>query len=122
MAYVTFTTADACKSYFEKYPNGIDFKHQGKRHTAFVGIGKEVDVVSSMLQAYLECGASRVVRAIGADEDWGMRALYVLAEGKHKNRKVESIVDSYRNQVRLAHTLTYHANLVPGPIHRLPLR
>ncbi len=100
-AYVTFVTADACDVFFNAHPNGIVFKNPKTRrsHAVYVDRGHEVDVVSSVLQAYLDCEASRVVRATGAEEDWGMGALYKLAEAK--NRKVETIIDTYRDKVYL---------------------
>lgn len=99
-AYVTFTTGDACDAFYDRYPNGIAFKNEGKSYTAFVDKAKEVDVVSGMLQGHLDCGATRCVRAVNVDEDWGMRALHRLAEGVKKNRKVEKIIDSFANGVR----------------------
>lgn len=100
-AYVIFVNADVCDAFFNAHPNGIVFKNPKTRrnHVVYVDKNPDVDVVSSVLQAYLDCQASRVVRATGADEDWGMRALYKLAESK--NRKVEKIVDTYRDQVSL---------------------
>ncbi|ERF71606.1 hypothetical protein EPUS_00595 [Endocarpon pusillum Z07020] len=99
-AYVTFVDADACDAFFDAHPNGLVFKNPKTRrnHVVYVAKGQDVDVVSSVLRAYLDCQASRVVRATGADEDWGMGALYKLAESK--NRKVETIVDTYRDKVR----------------------
>lgn len=75
------------------------FKNKGRSHTVFVNKCKDVDVISGMLQAYIDCGATRCVRAIGADEDWGMGALKKLAEGKSRQGKVENITDVYRNGV-----------------------
>ncbi len=97
--YVIFVDPDACDAFFNAHPTGIVFKNPKTRrnHVVYVNKGQDVDVVSSVLRAYLDCQASRVVRATGADEDWGMRALYKLAESK--NRKVEKIVDTYRDQV-----------------------
>lgn len=99
-AYVTFASGDACDKFYEKHPNGIDFKHEGKSYTSFVDRSKDVDVISGMLQGYLDCGATRCVRAVNVDEDWGMRALHRVAEGQKKSRKVEKIIDSFRNGVR----------------------
>lgn len=100
-AFITFVDADACDAFFNAHPNGVSFRNPKTRRNQVVYVekGQEVDVLSSILQAYLDCQASRVVRATGADEDWGMRALYKLAEAK--NRKVETIVDTYRDQVCL---------------------
>jgi hypothetical protein len=99
VAYVRFTSGDACDTYCAKYPNGLVFKYRGRSHTLFVDKCKDVDVISGMLQGYIDCGASRCVRAIGADEDWGMGALKKLAEGKSRKGKVENITDVYRNGV-----------------------
>ena len=99
VAHVTFTSADACDAFCNKYANGLTFRHDGRSHTVFVDKGKDVDVISSKVQNYMDCGASRCVRAIGVDEDWGMRALYKLAEGKRRKGKVESVTDVYRNEV-----------------------
>jgi hypothetical protein len=98
-AWVLFVSADACDAFFTAHPNGVVFKNPKtcRNHVVYIDKGGEVDVVSSVLQAYLDCQASRVVRAVGVDEDWGMRALYKLAEAK--NRKVEKIVDTYREKV-----------------------
>ena len=96
-ATVLFTEADAAQKYYDKYPNGVDFKYWDRKCAALVEIGKDVDVLSSLLRGHLEAGASRIVRATGADEDWGMRALLKLAESK--NRKVEGIADYLRDEV-----------------------
>ena len=99
-AYVLLTSGQAAKEYYDQYPNGIQFKYKDRLHTVFVDMGKEVDIISSVMANYLACGASRAVRASGANEDWGMRALYKVAEGQSKTRrKVESIVDIYKNEV-----------------------
>lgn len=100
-AFVTFVTADACDAFFDAHPNGLVFKNPKtcRNHIVYIDKGQEVDVVSGILQAYLDCQASRVVRVTGADEDWGMRALYKLAESQ--SRKVETIVDKYRDRVSL---------------------
>jgi hypothetical protein len=51
------------------------------------------------MKGYLEVGATRVVRATGADEDWMPRALRKMAEGR--GRKLEAIADLYQNDVSL---------------------
>jgi hypothetical protein len=98
-ARVTFATGDAADDYYATYPNGIDFRFLGKKYTAFVDKGKDVDVISGVMRGYLESGASRVVRVLGADEDWGMQALKKTAE--EKGRQVEAIVDTSHGEVSL---------------------
>lgn len=96
-ARVTFATGDSAEAYYAKYPNGIAFKFRGKKYTVFVDLGKEVDVISGLMRGYLESGASRVIRVMGAEEDWGIMALEKIASGK--GRKVEAVMDTYREKV-----------------------
>jgi hypothetical protein len=100
-AFVTFTSADACDRYYDKYPNGLDVRHQGKKWPVLVHKKDGVDVVSGMLQGYLDCGASRVVKVSNADDDWGIVALNKLAKGKDDARQVEAVLDAYHNEVSL---------------------
>lgn len=101
-AKVIFTDGDAADTYYDKYPNGLDFRYQGKRYTAFVNKGQDVDVISGLMRGYLESGATRVVRAVGAEEDWGILALNKIASGNR--RQVETVVDIYRGEVSDAST------------------
>jgi hypothetical protein len=102
-AYVTLTSGDACDDYFNRYPNGIEFGFSGKKYVAFVERGETVDVMSGMMQGYLDCAASRVVKVSGVDDDWGIVALNKMAEGKNQIRQVESIIDTYHNRVSLTY-------------------
>jgi hypothetical protein len=103
VAYVRFTSGDACDKYCENYRNGLTLRYRGRLYTICVDKCTEVDIISGMLQGYIDCGASRCVRAIGADEDWSMGALRKLAEGKSRKGKVENITDVYRNGVSWCH-------------------
>lgn len=98
-ASVTFTSGDACEKYFHAYPNGIGIRHRGKKYDVLVEKGESIDLVSSMMQGYLDCAASRVVKMTGADDDWGIVALNKLAEGKNHVRQVEAVTDRYHNGV-----------------------
>lgn len=98
-AYVTFTTAEAFKQYYEKYPNGFEVRQKGKKFNVLVDKQDHVDVVSSVMQGYLECGATRVLKVSGAEDDWGIMALHKLATGKPSTRQVEAITDTFRNSV-----------------------
>ncbi|KAK6837079.1 hypothetical protein RU639_000990 [Aspergillus parasiticus] len=91
-AQVLFCDPEACKAFYDKYPNGIDLDKE-RKVTVFVEMGKEVDVVSSQLSFSLSTGATRAVRAVGVDLDVTMRQLSDLAAGNH--RKVEKILDNY---------------------------
>ncbi|KAK6387032.1 hypothetical protein LTS17_000297 [Exophiala oligosperma] len=99
-AHVTFVSADACDRFFDKYPNGIDLRHQSKQCPITVEKGTTADVLSGMMQGYLECGATRVLQVSLVDDDWGIVALHKLAEGKQKVRQVEAVVDMYHNENR----------------------
>jgi len=122
-AHITFTTGDACDKYFDKYPNGMDVRHQGKKYPVLVKNSDTVDIISSMMQGYLDCGATRVVKVTGADGDWGIVALNRFAEGKNKIRAVEAVTDTYRNGVSAA-ALRFRSPLLTmaGTYHPLPLR
>lgn len=91
-AHILFCEHEACKAFYDKYPNGIDLD-KSKGQTVFVEMGKDVDVVSSQLSFNLSVGATRVVRAVGADMEVGMAKLLKLAS--MNNRKVEKIIDTY---------------------------
>ncbi|OAP64147.1 hypothetical protein AYL99_00119 [Fonsecaea erecta] len=100
-AHVTFTSADACDRYYDKNHKGIDVHHQGRKWSVLVLKKTQVDVISGMMQGYLDCGATRVVKVSGADDDWGIVALNKLAEGKPiATRQVEFVQDTYRNGIR----------------------
>ncbi|GFF90346.1 LOW QUALITY PROTEIN: hypothetical protein IFM47457_08459 [Aspergillus lentulus] len=90
-AHILFCDHEACKAFFDKYPNGIDIDKE-KRKTVFVEMGKEVDVISSQLSFNLSIGSTRVVRAVGVSMNINMGELLKLAGTN--NRKVEKIVDS----------------------------
>lgn len=99
-AFVTFTSATACGAYYDSYPNGLDFRYRDKKYVVMVEKSDKVDVVSGVLENYLACGATRVVRATGADGEWTMRALYRLAAGDKAQRYVEKVMDTYHDEVR----------------------
>ncbi|KAF7155066.1 hypothetical protein CNMCM5623_005274 [Aspergillus felis] len=90
-AHILFCDHEACKSFYDKYPNGIDIDKE-KRKTVFVEMGKEVDAISSQLSFNLSIGSTRVVRAVGVSVNINMGELLKLAGAN--NRKVEKIMDS----------------------------
>ncbi|KAL2000905.1 hypothetical protein VTN02DRAFT_2474 [Thermoascus thermophilus] len=91
-AHVLFCSAEACKTYYDKYPNGIVLSRDTKQ-VVFVDMGKDVDVVSSQLSLSLGMGATRVVRVVGVDMHISMDDLLKVASSGP--RKVEKILDSY---------------------------
>lgn len=118
-AFVTFTSGDSCDKYFNMYPNGMDVRHKGKKYPVLVNKQQDVDVISGMMQGYLDCGASRVVKVMGADDDWGIIALNKLAEGRNQTRQVESIHDTYNN--RVSYTVCWLSALQEKPRTNLAL-
>ena len=100
-AHVTFTSADSCDRFYDMYPNGLDIRHQGKKWPVLVDKKEAVDVISGMLQGYLDCGATRVVKVSNADDGWGVIALDKLARGKNDARQVEAVLDVYHNGVSI---------------------
>lgn len=91
-AIVHFCEPEACKTFYDRYPNGI-YLDREKGLSAFVEIGNEVDVISSQLLQYLSVGASRVVRAVGVSENISMGQLHKIST--LSNRKVERILDDF---------------------------
>ncbi|PYI29357.1 hypothetical protein BP00DRAFT_448432 [Aspergillus indologenus CBS 114.80] len=91
-AHILFCEADACKAFYDKYPNGITLDRE-KKLAVFVEMGQEVDVVSSSLSFSLSVGATRVVRAVGAQMDVSMEHLIKLATSK--NGKLEKMIDTF---------------------------
>ncbi|KAL5362846.1 cryptococcal mannosyltransferase 1-domain-containing protein [Aspergillus floccosus] len=91
-AHVVFCDADACKAFYNKYPNGIDLD-KDRKTTVFVETGSEVDIVSSQLAFNLSVGATRVVRAVGAD--LGLSMIQLLQVASVQGRRVEKIIDHY---------------------------
>jgi len=76
-------------TYYNATSNGIDVPiHPGR--VLFVELAEEAEPAHEMVQGYITGGCTRVVRAIGVDEEWGLPALQKLATGK--NRKVERVI------------------------------
>jgi hypothetical protein len=122
-AYVIFTSADACDKYYDRYPNGFDVRFQGKKYAVLVNKGEDVDVISGMMQGYIDCGATRVIKVSQVDEEWGIVALNKLAEGKNKVRQVETVLDAYRNGVNHSFWVFRTAGLtLAGTYYSFPLR
>lgn len=92
-ATVVFQDALHCQKYYDASSNGIVYKViDGKENWCFVQLGKDPDPVSGLLHKWIEKKATRCVRAIWVDKDWGMLALSDMAKRNH--RKVEHIIDS----------------------------
>ncbi|EEP75901.1 conserved hypothetical protein [Uncinocarpus reesii 1704] len=92
-AHVLFCDPAACKKYYDSYPNGIDVNLNGRKATVFVDLYKDVDIISSRLQDSLGLGATRVVRAVGADMALSMKDMVELVEGR--GFKLENIIDVF---------------------------
>ncbi|WEW57794.1 hypothetical protein PRK78_003261 [Emydomyces testavorans] len=97
-AHVLFCDPEACKQYYNLYPNGIEVNVNGRKAIVFVDQSKEIDIVSSRLQESLNLGATRVVRAVGVDMALNMQNLVDLAEDR--NFKLEKIIDVFDGSTR----------------------
>ncbi|KAL4964684.1 uncharacterized protein BDV14DRAFT_200735 [Aspergillus stella-maris] len=91
-AHILFYDADACRAFYDKYPNGLDLDRE-RKFTAFIDLGEEVDVISSQLSFNLSVGSTRVVRAVGVDMEVTMSEIVKIATAS--NREVEKIIDNY---------------------------
>lgn len=92
-AQVLFTKAADCRLFYDAYPNGIVVNHIGRSAVVFVQLSIIPDVMSSRIHNAVTQGATRVVRAIGADMDFNMSQLAALSESRHLSP--EKIVDTF---------------------------
>lgn len=99
-AQILLTDSDDCQKFVETCKNGVEIKHNGIKHTVFIEVLPEVDEIDSRLDAYLECGATRVIQAEDVDVDLTMRNLHHLASGSTPSREVEAINDSFSGGIR----------------------
>lgn len=99
-ALVKFINPAECENYATLCSNGIKIRQNGKQHVVRVERSPEADNRDGVTQAYVDCGATRVVKVDGAKETMTMTALYEFAEGSSPSRAVEAIVDSYRRGSR----------------------
>ena len=88
-AVVVFLRAEDARKFYDATPNGVVYMRDGKKCTAFVEIGEEIDVVGGQLATYIEKGFTRCIRVIGVAPDMSLTQLWAKAEDK--NRRVESI-------------------------------
>lgn len=80
-AYATYIDPDACDKFYNTHANGIAFASaDGRKIFCEVNRLKTGEPVSSVLNAQLECGATRAIAATGVDEEWRLRALQKIGE------------------------------------------
>lgn len=99
-ARVKLVSSEDCQRLIESCDDGKEVKHKGKLHTIFIERSLETDERDDVLDAYLDCGATRAVAVEGIDLDLTMRALFQLASGSSSSREVEGINDSFNAGVR----------------------
>lgn len=99
-ATVTLTDVEDCRRYIDSCSSGIKVKINRVQHTVLAEKSPELDTSDNRRQAYLDCGATRVVKVEDTDEDMTTKALYRFAEGPSQSREVESIIDSCRRGIR----------------------
>lgn len=99
-ARVMLTDVEGCQRYIDSCSTGIKIKVNRVQHVVLVERSPEPDTIDDRLQAYLDCGATRVVKVEDADEDMTTKGLYRFAQGPTQSREVESIMDSCRRGIR----------------------
>lgn len=99
-ARVKVTSAEGCQKYVDSCSGSIMVQHNRAIQTVVVQVSEESETFEEKLQAYLDCGATRVVKVEDADERITIKALYRFAEGAPTSREVESVVDSCRRGIR----------------------
>ncbi|KAI9803223.1 MAG: hypothetical protein M1825_002014 [Sarcosagium campestre] len=92
-ATIYFLRHDECMRYYHETSNGIVVPElrgpNGKDYTLFVDLGKETDIVGSVLKELIDSGATRCVRAVDADEHWTQAELEKIAG--LRGRRVEGV-------------------------------
>jgi protein-S-isoprenylcysteine O-methyltransferase len=91
-AMVKFLTADACEKYFNATENGIQIPGDKTKTVIFVERSPGPNSINDVLRNCIEGDATRCLRALDADEDWGDKPLLHLARGNSKlKREVDRI-------------------------------
>ena len=86
-AIVTFIKPEDAQAYYDATPNGIIFRHTPDGpYTAEVKLHEDVTPVSSLVQQYVDNGATRCVKAIGFDVVTPLGDLYRLGRGPVNSR------------------------------------
>ena len=99
-AAVKVTTHGDCQLYVDSSSAGLRIKHNRVQHTVLVERSPDQDITDNTLQAYLDCGATRVVKTEDVDEEMKIKAIYDFANGPSQSRQVEMILDSCRRGLR----------------------
>lgn len=99
-ARIKLPSTDDCQRVIEAHGSGKAIKYKGKTHKICFELSTEPDEQDDILDAYLECGATRAVAVEDIDLDVTMRALFQLGQGPTKSRVVEAINDSFGGGAR----------------------
>ncbi|OAL48282.1 hypothetical protein IQ07DRAFT_633260 [Pyrenochaeta sp. DS3sAY3a] len=83
--YVKFLTSEACQKYLDATKNGFEICGQ----LVLVDKSEGPSSTNDVIRHCIESGATRCIRAVGADEDWSDLMLMKLARGIAKTAKRE---------------------------------
>lgn len=89
-AMVKFLTTEGCQNYFNATENGIKVPGDKTKTVIVVDRAPGPNSISDVLRNCIDGDASRCLRALDADQDWGDTSLLLLARG---NSKVKREVD-----------------------------
>ncbi len=89
-AMVVFMVHEDCIKYFKATANGIAIPGEEGRY-AEVELAGSKEPSHEYLRGCVQMGATRCVRVVGVDADWGMGGLTKLAS--KGNRKVERVIN-----------------------------
>lgn len=81
---------DSCQRFIAATANGI--KMPGQDRIIFVDRDPSPNSSNDLLRGLIDMGATRCIRAVGADEDWPENSLLSVARGRGKARVVDRIV------------------------------
>ena len=89
-ALIRFMNGDSCQRFIAATANGIKMPRQDR--IIFVDRDPSPNSSNDLLRGLIDMGATRCIRAVGADEDWPENSLLSVARGRGKARAVDRIV------------------------------
>lgn len=99
-AHISFVEGDDASNFVLKHDSGLTLRYHGREFKASARLSAESKVLDAIVEAYIRCGATRVIEVEHIDEDQSINALYKLAQGLF-GREVESITDTYKLNDRI---------------------
>lgn len=93
VARIWFTTSEDSMKFLELHKAGIKIVYDGEEWTIVVQDGKDHNPMDPVVQAYIDCGATRVLQARNIHDGTTARALYSFVKEDEVIQDFEDIAD-----------------------------